>query len=64
MRVDAAPASVERLNPVFEVRGESVSIMTQFMAAVPRAELGSVVASLNHRSDVIFAAIDSVYHGW
>ena len=62
--VDVAPASAERLNPVFDLLGERVSMLTQFMAAVPLAELGAPIASLDQQSDVIFAAIDFVHHGW
>jgi toxin CcdB len=62
--VGVAPASAERLNPVFEVQGERVSMATQFMAAVPLAELGAPVANLDQQSDAIFAAIDFVHHGW
>ncbi len=40
------------------------SMVTQFMAAVPLAELGPPVASLDRESDAIFAAIDFVHHGW
>jgi len=64
MPVGTAPASAERLNPVFEVQGERVSMLTQFMAAVPLAELGPPVASLDRESDAIFASIDFVHHGW
>ena len=64
MPVGLAPASAERLNPVFEVEGERVSMVTQFMAAVPLAELGPTVASLDRESDAIFAAIDFVHHEW
>ena len=56
--------SAERLNPVFDVQGERVSMATQFMAAVPLAELGAPVANLDQQSDAIFAAIDFVHHGW
>jgi toxin CcdB len=59
-----APASAERLNPVFDVQGERVSMATQFRAAVPLAELGAPVANLDQQSDTIFAAIDFVHHGW
>ncbi|HMO45267.1 MAG TPA: CcdB family protein [Rubrivivax sp.] len=62
--VGSAPTSAERLNRVLDLPGERVSMLTQFMAAVPLAELGRPVTSLDHESDAIFAAIDCVHHGW
>ena len=62
--LDAAPATAHRLNPVFDVQGVEVSMVTQFMAAVPSSELTVPVATLNGQSDAIFAAIDFLHHGW
>jgi toxin CcdB len=62
--LDAAPAIAHTLNPVFEVQGERVSMLTQFMAAIPLAELGGPLLSLDAESDAIFATIDFLHHGW
>ena len=62
--LDAAPTPADRLNPIFEVQGSKVSMVTQFMAAVPQAELAMPVASLDRESDAIFSAIDFLHHGW
>ena len=61
---DAAPTPADRLNPVFEVQGTKVVMATQFMAAVPQAELTRLVTSLDRESDTIFSAIDFLHHGW
>lgn len=58
------PVSAERLNPIFEVGGIRVSMVTQLMASVPQAELATRVTSLDHESGAIFAAIDFLHHGW
>ena len=59
-----APTTAQRLNPVFDVQGVPVSMVTQFMAAVPRSELMGPVATLNGHRDAIFSAIDFLHHGW
>ncbi len=62
--LNAAPTPADRLNPIFEVQGAKVTMATQFMAAVPHAELTHLVASLDRQSDTIFSAIDFLHHGW
>jgi len=37
---------------------------TQYMAAVPHAELAILIASLDRESDEIFSATDFLHHGW
>ena len=63
MLVDEAPATAQRLNPAFEVQGTTVSMVTQFMAAVPVSELTVPVSRLNGDSDAILAAIDFLHQG-
>jgi toxin CcdB len=60
--LDQAPA--ERLNPVFDIRGDQVSMVTQFMAAVPKSELRTHVLSLERDGLTILAAIDFLHQGW
>ena len=62
--LDAAPTPADRLNPIFEIQGSRVYMATQFMAAVPHAELATFIASLDRESDAIFSAIDFLHHGW
>ena len=59
-----SPLPAERLNPHFEIRGAEVSMVTQFMAAVPRSELKTPVANLEEHASEILSAIDFLHHGW
>ncbi|MDH6234008.1 toxin CcdB [Mesorhizobium soli] len=62
--LDAAPLPARRLNPVFEIEGESCAMVTQFMAAVPISALATPVANLSAHHDHIVAALDMVFHGF
>lgn len=62
--VDEAPLPAERLNPVLDVEGVRVVMLTQFMAAVPASELRAVVSSLDREANAILAAIDFLHQGW
>ena len=55
------PAS--RLHPIFSIHGEQLVMVTHLMAAVRRGSLGTVVASLNDKRDVIVSAIDVLWSG-
>lgn len=59
-----APKPAAQLNPSFEIQGVAVSMVTQFMAAVPEAELKQQVANLNHAREAILGAIDFLHQGW
>ena len=61
---DIAPSRAQRLNPAFEVSGLPCSLVTQFMAAVPRSELKRVIVSLEHEAGTILDAIDFLHQGW
>jgi toxin CcdB len=58
-----APKVAQRLNPVFEINGESLVMLTQAAAAVRRRELGPVVASFAERSFEITGALDVLISG-
>jgi toxin CcdB len=60
----AAPKPAAQLNPAFEINGTAVSMVTQFMAAIPEAELKRHVASLDQHRETILAAIDFLHQGW
>lgn len=60
----AAPTPAARLNPLFELEGESHVMMTQFAAAVPVAELAERVASLRDRDIDIINALDMLISGF
>lgn len=62
--VDEAPLPAERLNPVLDVEGVRVVMLTQFMAAVPASELRAVVSSLDREANAILAAIDFLHQRW
>ena len=62
--LDLAPAAAQRLNPRFEIQGVVVSMVTQFMAAIPAAELKNHVTNLDHHSSAILDAIDFLHQGW
>lgn len=59
-----APQPAHRLNPVFAVEGNRVVMATQFMAAIPTAELRSAVANLEEQQHEISAALDMLFLGF
>lgn len=54
---------VARLNPVFEVDGTPVVMLTQLLGAVPTSSLGRRVGSLGARRTEIIGALDIVFSG-
>jgi toxin CcdB len=59
-----APLPARRLNPIFEIAGERVVMVTQFMAAVSSTELRRPVATLASERDVIMNALDMIFSGF
>ncbi|OEJ68500.1 CcdB family protein [Magnetovibrio blakemorei] len=59
-----APLPAARLNPVFEVEGQQVVMVTQFLAAVPSMLLAQPMASLAVRDMEIINAVDMVFQGF
>ena len=59
-----APVPADRLNPVFNIGDEQYVMVTQFMAAVPRALLRSPVTSLTGQDNEIMAALDMLLVGF
>ncbi|WP_282029646.1 CcdB family protein [Paracoccus marcusii] len=59
-----APIPAKQLNPVFEIDAEPHVMVTQFLAAIPRALLRSPVANLEDRDSEIMAALDMVLVGF
>lgn len=62
--LDLAPKPAATLNPVFEMDGGSVAMVTQFMAAVPAQMLKSPMLSLESRRNDITAAVDLLFQGF
>lgn len=57
------PKPAQRLNPVFEIGGERLVMVTQYIAAVPLKELRPKLTSLADRQDEIVRAIDVLLSG-
>lgn len=62
--VDSAPKPAVTLNPLFDIEGTTVSMVTQFMAAVPAQLLKTTVLSLESRRQEITAAVDLLFRGF
>ena len=59
-----APTPARTLNPLFELNGDTVSMVTQYMAAVPVALLKGKIASGEGRRTEIVAALDLLLQGF
>ncbi len=62
--LDVAPVAAKTLNPVFEVEGKAVVMVTQFLAAVPAQMLKNVVDSFEDRRDDVTSALDLLFQGF
>jgi toxin CcdB len=58
------PQYAARLNPVFEVEGSTVVMLTQYASAIETRHLGEHVASLADQQDVIMNALDMLLTGY
>jgi toxin CcdB len=58
------PVHAQYLNPVFEIEGNRMVMVTQGMAAVPLSILKHPVASLTDRRAEIVAATDLLFQGF
>ncbi|EYR81032.1 MAG: CcdB family protein [Proteobacteria bacterium] len=59
-----APLPAKRLNPVFAIGDEPHTMVTQFMAAIPRKLLRNPVTSLAGQDAEIMLALDMVLVGF
>ena len=57
-------AVLRDLNPVFEVRGERLVMLTQAVATVPTSSLRRPIASLDDHHDAILRALDILLLGF
>lgn len=55
--------TAERLNPVFEVEGRKVFMLTPELAGVPSKAVGARVGSLAFERAAIIAALDMLFTG-
>lgn len=58
-----APRPISRLNPILSVAGVELIMMTQWMAAVPTAELTQPVTRLRDQDFIITGALDFLLSG-
>ncbi|HEX4693828.1 CcdB family protein [Sphingomonas sp.] len=64
MPVDHANPKLPRLNPVFEVAGARVAMVTTLLVGIPKSELGKKVGSLADEQPTIMNAIDMLLSGF
>ena len=60
----SAPKPATRLNPIFEIEGQWVVMVTQFLAAVPTGVLKSPVGTLAEEFDKVTMAVDMLMQGF
>jgi len=59
-----APRPASRLNPILQMEGEPLVMVTQFAAAIPVRELGEKVGSCLLDQDAIGDALDMLISGF
>lgn len=62
--LDIAPKPAKTLNPLFDINGDTYSMVTQYMAAMPVRMLKDAIFSVEDRRDEIVAAIDLLLQGF
>lgn len=55
---------VLRLNPRFELNGETFVMLTEFLTTIPLSEIGPAIADLSPRADEITATTDFLFQGF
>lgn len=58
-----APKPADRLNPIFEINGEQVIMVSQFLAAVPVSILQNPIANISENIPIT-NALDMVFQGF
>lgn len=56
--------AIRDLNPVLHVQGEAVAMMTHYLTAIPRRELGPAIGNLAGDRDTITRALDLLLTGF
>ena len=62
--LDEAPVPARTLNPIFQVEGVTVVMVSQFLAAVPEKILKKPLGSLDGFRQEITAALDLLFQGF
>ncbi len=60
----SVPAPIRDLHPVFEIDGQRLLLATQFLAAIPKRELGTLAGNLEAERDAITRALDLLFTGF
>jgi len=56
--------NIQHLNPIFEINGESVAMLTQELSGIEQSVLGEKVCSLKEQRSEIIAALDFLVSGF
>ncbi len=64
MSPSGALPPIRDLNPLLRVAGQEVAMMTHYLTAVPKRDLGRVVAELSDQRDTITRALDLLLTGF
>ncbi len=62
--MDDAPQPAKDLNPIFDIEGNSIVMVTQFLAAVPVSILRSSSVNLSDQYTEITRALDMAFQGY
>ena len=62
--VNMAPEPAARLNPIFQVEGNAVVMLTQYASAIEVRHLGAHIGSLAGEQDAIMNALDMLLTGY
>ncbi len=62
--LENAPKPASHLNPIFSIKDKSLVMATQFLAAIPEAELRSRITSLRDHHQTISDALDLLFVGF
>ncbi len=54
---------IRRLNPAFDIDGESFVLSTAELAGIPRTAIGPALSSLAGERDAVIAALDLLFTG-
>lgn len=64
MQINDAPKAAKRLNPTFEIDGQKLLMVTQYMASVPTKVLNQPVTNLSDHFAEITNALDMLFQGF
>ena len=64
MPLDIAPKPARRLNPIFDLGEAPHSMVTQYIASVPKTTLGAPRMNLSDKDEEITAALDMLFQGF